>query len=74
MIISLLRPSNFTVYFWDDRPGSAKAAKGWFILTGEQAPSRIYVPVEWFSAYRNTGGACSGCNDNQFAFQGRRPA
>lgn len=51
-------PSNFTVYLWDDRPGSAKAAKGWFILTGEQAPSRIYVPRGVVHAYRNTGGTC----------------
>jgi dTDP-4-dehydrorhamnose 3,5-epimerase len=49
-------PSNFTVYLWDDRPASARAAKGWFILTGEQAPSRIYVPRGVVHAYRNTGG------------------
>lgn len=48
-------PSSFTVYLWDDRPGSAKAAKGWFILTGEPAPSRIYVPRGVVHAYRNTG-------------------
>lgn len=49
-------PSNFTVYLWDDRPGAAGAARGWFILTGEQAPSRIYVPRGVVHAYRNTGG------------------
>ncbi len=46
------------VYLWDDRPGSAKAAKGWFILTGEQAPSRIYVPRGVVHAYRNIGSTC----------------
>lgn len=50
-------PSNFTVYLWDDRPGSAKDAKGWYILTGDQAPSRIYVPRGIIHAYRNTGNA-----------------
>ena len=50
-------PSNFTVFLWDDRPGSALAAKGWFILTGEQAPTRIYVPRGVVHAYRNTGSA-----------------
>jgi dTDP-4-dehydrorhamnose 3,5-epimerase len=48
-------PSNFTVYLWDDRPGSAGAAKGWFINTGEQAPSRIHVPRGVIHSYRNTG-------------------
>jgi len=48
-------PSNFTVYLWDDRPGSAKAAKGWLILTGDQAPSRLHVPRGVVHAYRNTG-------------------
>lgn len=51
-------PSNFTVYLWDDRPGAAGAAKGWFIHTGEQAPSRIHVPRGVVHAYRNTGNAC----------------
>lgn len=49
-------PSNFTVYLWDDRPGAAKAAKGWFICTGEQAPAHVYVPRGVVHAYRNTGG------------------
>src|SRR6185436_13204553 len=48
-------PSNFTVYLWDDRPGSTKAAKGWIIHTGEQAPARIHVPRGVVHAYRNTG-------------------
>ena len=50
-------PSNFTVFLWDDRPGSALAEKGWLILTGEQAPTRIYVPRGVVHAYRNTGSA-----------------
>ena len=48
-------PSNFTVYLWDDRPGAAGAAKGWFIHTGEQAPTRIHVPRGVVHAYHNTG-------------------
>jgi len=48
-------PSNFTVYLWDDRSGAARAMQGWFILTGEQAPSRIHVPRGVVHAYRNTG-------------------
>jgi len=48
-------PSNFIVYLWDDRPGSAGAAKGWFIQTGEQAPTRIHVPRSVVHAYRNVG-------------------
>ena len=48
-------PSNFTVYLWDDRPGFTGAAKGWFINTGEQAPSRVHVPREVVRAYRNMG-------------------
>jgi dTDP-4-dehydrorhamnose 3,5-epimerase len=50
-------PSNFTVYLWDDRLGAAGAAKGWFIHTGEQAPSRIHVPRGVVHAYRNAGNA-----------------
>ena len=48
-------PSNFTVYLWDDRAGSAREKKGWFILTGEQEPARIHVPRGVVHAYRNTG-------------------
>ncbi|MGO8765418.1 MAG: dTDP-4-dehydrorhamnose 3,5-epimerase [Limisphaerales bacterium] len=48
-------PSDFTVYLWDDRPGSAKAASGWYIDTGAAAPARIYVPRGIVHAYRNTG-------------------
>ena len=48
-------PSDFTVYLWDDRPGSAKSAQGWFIHTGAQAPTRIHVPRGVVHAYRNTG-------------------
>ncbi len=50
-------PSNFTVYLWDDRPGAAREKQGWFILTGDQAPSRIHVPRGVVHAYRNTGPA-----------------
>lgn len=49
-------PSNFRVYLWDDRPGSAGAARGWFIDTGEQAPAHVYVPRGVVHAYQNTGG------------------
>jgi dTDP-4-dehydrorhamnose 3,5-epimerase len=48
-------PSDFRVYLWDDRPGSAKAASGWFINTGAGTPARIYVPRGVVHAYRNTG-------------------
>jgi dTDP-4-dehydrorhamnose 3,5-epimerase len=50
-------PSDFTVYLWDDRPGAAGAAKGWFINTGEQAPTRIHVPRGVVHAYRNVGNS-----------------
>ena len=48
-------PADFRVYLWDDRPGSARVAKGWFINTGASAPSRIYVPRGVVHAYRNIG-------------------
>ncbi|HEY3932575.1 MAG TPA: dTDP-4-dehydrorhamnose 3,5-epimerase family protein [Verrucomicrobiae bacterium] len=48
-------PSNFCVYLWDDRENSARAKRGWFINTGEQAPTRIYVPRGVVHAYRNVG-------------------
>jgi dTDP-4-dehydrorhamnose 3,5-epimerase len=48
-------PSDFSVFLWDDRPNSAKAARGWFIVTGEKFPSRIFVPRGVVHAYRNTG-------------------
>jgi dTDP-4-dehydrorhamnose 3,5-epimerase len=48
-------PSDFRVYLWDDRPGGAGAAKGWFINTGAAAPARIYVPRGIVHAYRNIG-------------------
>jgi dTDP-4-dehydrorhamnose 3,5-epimerase len=50
-------PSDFRVYLWDDRPGSAKAARGWFINTGEKTPARIYVPRGIVHAYRNIGNS-----------------
>lgn len=48
-------PSDFRVYLWDDRPGAAGAARGWFINTGEQAPTRIHVPRGVVHAYKNIG-------------------
>lgn len=48
-------PSDFQVFLWDDRPGSAKAAHGWIINTGEKSPARIYVPRGVVHAYRNVG-------------------
>ena len=48
-------PSAFRVYLWDDRPGAAGPAKGWFINTGEQAPARIHVPRGVVHAYQNVG-------------------
>jgi len=48
-------PSDFRVYLWDDRPGTAAAAKGWVINTGEQAPARIHVPRGVVHAYHNVG-------------------
>jgi dTDP-4-dehydrorhamnose 3,5-epimerase len=48
-------PSDFRVYLWDDRPGAAGAAKGWFINTGAQAPAHIHVPRGVVHAYRNVG-------------------
>ncbi len=48
-------PSEFHVYLWDDRPESAKAARGWFIVTGEKFPAQIYVPRGVVHAYRNVG-------------------
>lgn len=68
-------PSNFTVYLWDDRPGSKKAAQGWFILTGEQSPARIFVPRGVVHAYRNAGdtrGLVVTVTSLLFKGQGRR--
>jgi dTDP-4-dehydrorhamnose 3,5-epimerase len=48
-------PSEFCVYLWDDRPGAAKAARGWTIRTGEKSPVRIYVPRGVVHAYHNIG-------------------
>lgn len=48
-------PSDFRVYLWDDRPGAGGPAKGWFINTGEQAPTRIHVPRGVVHAYKNVG-------------------
>jgi dTDP-4-dehydrorhamnose 3,5-epimerase len=48
-------PSNFRVFLWDDRPGAAGPAKGWFIDTGEQAPAHIHVPRGVVHAYKNVG-------------------
>jgi dTDP-4-dehydrorhamnose 3,5-epimerase len=48
-------PSNFRVYLWDDRENSAREKRGWFINTGEQAPTRIHVPRGVVHGYRNTG-------------------
>ena len=48
-------PSDFCVYLWDDRLGSARAAEGWFVQTGARAPARVYVPRGVVHAYRNIG-------------------
>jgi dTDP-4-dehydrorhamnose 3,5-epimerase len=50
-------PSEFRVYLWDDRPDTAKAARGWFVNTGENSPARIYVPRGVVHAYRNIGNS-----------------
>ncbi len=50
-------PSEFYVYLWDDRPGGAKATRGWMIRTGEVSPARIYVPRGVVHAYHNIGNA-----------------
>jgi dTDP-4-dehydrorhamnose 3,5-epimerase len=68
-------PSNFSVFLWDDRDGSAREKKGWFILTGEQAPTRIHVPRGIVHAYRNTGnvsGLVVTVTSLLFKGQGRR--
>jgi dTDP-4-dehydrorhamnose 3,5-epimerase len=48
-------PSDFRVYLWDDRPGAAGPAKGWFIDTGDQSPAHVYVPRGVVHAYKNIG-------------------
>jgi dTDP-4-dehydrorhamnose 3,5-epimerase len=48
-------PSDFTVCLWDNRAGAAREGRGWFLLTGEQAPVRLFVPRGVVHAYRNSG-------------------
>ncbi|MGN6552199.1 MAG: dTDP-4-dehydrorhamnose 3,5-epimerase family protein [Verrucomicrobiota bacterium] len=48
-------PSDFSVYLWDNRPGSPLGMQGWMIHTGARAPTRVYVPRGVVHAYRNTG-------------------
>lgn len=52
-------PSEFRVFLWDDRPGAAGAAQGWFLNVGQTHPARLYVPRGVVHAYWNIG-AVSG--------------
>ncbi len=49
-------PSNFKVYLWDARPGSASFGVKQTIYAGIDAPLAVIVPPGVVHAYKNIGG------------------
>jgi dTDP-4-dehydrorhamnose 3,5-epimerase len=48
-------PSDFRVFLWDARSGGSGANRGWWLNTGQSAPSRIHIPRGVVHAYYNIG-------------------
>ena len=48
-------PSDFRVYLWDNRLGSATYHNRMILSAGESAPTVVVIPKRVVHAYRNTG-------------------
>ncbi len=68
-------PSDFKVYFWDNRAGSATFRNRMTIVAGESAPMIIIVPKKVVHAYKNIGasdGLVVNCPNRLFKGHGKK--
>ena len=63
-------PSDFAVFLWDNRPGSAGFGRRLKLVLGESSPGLLIVPPGVVHAYRNTGrvdGLVVNCPNRLYA-------
>ncbi|MEO0085350.1 MAG: dTDP-4-dehydrorhamnose 3,5-epimerase family protein [candidate division WOR-3 bacterium] len=63
-------PSDFNVWLWDNRPGSAGFGRRLKLLLGESSPGLLIVPPGVVHAYRNAGridGLVVNCPNRLYA-------
>lgn len=68
-------PSNFKVYFWDNRQGSPTYHNRMTIKVGEDNPSIVIVPEKVVHAYKNIGevdGLVVNCPNRLFMGEGKK--
>lgn len=70
-------PSEFKVYLWDNRKGSATYMNRTAVAAGESAPAVVIVPKGVVHAYKNVGdrdGFVINCPNRLFKGEGKRDA
>ncbi len=68
-------PSDFKIYFWDNRESSPTHMKKMVIVAGESAPAAIIVPKGVVHAYKNIGetdGLVINCPNRLFMGEGKK--
>lgn len=68
-------PSDFKVFLWDNRPGSATYRNRMTFTAGESAPAAVIVPRNVVHAYKNVGGReglVVNCPNRLFKGRGRK--
>lgn len=68
-------PSDFRIYLWDNRKGSATYGFKMTVEAGESAPASLIVPRGVVHAYRNIGekdGLVVNCPNRLFKGQGKK--
>ena len=72
---AFLGPSNFKVFLWDNRKGSATYMVRQIVYAGEDAPRSIIIPRGVVHAYRNIGegrGMVLNFPNRLFAGEGKK--
>jgi dTDP-4-dehydrorhamnose 3,5-epimerase len=70
-------PSNFKLYLWDNRPGSAMYRNRHAVVVGADNPQAVIVPVGIVHAYKNVGsepGIVFNCPNRLYRGRGRAEA
>lgn len=68
-------PSDFKVYLWDNRPGSATYGNKTELIAGESSPAVVIVPKKVVHAYKNVGakdGLVINCPNRLFKGEGKK--
>ncbi len=68
-------PSDFRLYLWDNRPGSATYLNMMEIVAGESSPMAVIVPKNVVHAYRNIGdrdGIVINCPNRLYRGKGKK--